>query len=153
MICFAGKFEKNVDAKHRINIPALLVNQVSSKTFNITRGQDHNLFVYPLEVFIEKAQKLNKSFGSRGEKDREKRLYFQETMADAQPVQCDQQGRLIIPEEFLDFAEINDRVLIIGAYEKLILWNPELYKAFIESSEYTEEERVHQFGWAENEED
>lgn len=149
MICFTGKYEKNLDAKHRINIPAVLVNQMSEKTFNITRGQDGNLYIYPLEVFIEKAKTLNDSYGSRGEREREKRLYFQETMADAHPVQCDQQGRILMPDAFLEYAGIHDKVLILGAFDKLIVWNPDLYQKFLGSSEYSEEERIHKFGWAE----
>jgi division/cell wall cluster transcriptional repressor MraZ len=152
-ICFAGKAEKSIDSKRRINVPAQLINQVSDKVFHITRGQDQNLFVYPKEVFFEKAARLNKHFGSRGQKDREKRVYFLETMADAHPVQCDQQGRISIPQEFLDYARIKDKVLIIGAFDKLVFWNPEIFNQFKKTGTSTAQERVHQFGWADREQD
>ena len=150
-ICFAGKAEKSVDNKRRINIPAYFVNQISSKTFHITRGQDQNLFVYPKEVFYQKAARLNLHYGSRGQEEREKRLYFLETMADAQAVQCDQQGRIMMPQEFLDYANIKDRVLIIGAFDKLVLCNPDVFEQFKKSSQFTEQDRVTQFGWADRE--
>ena len=149
MIFFTGKFDKTVDAKRRVNLPTILINQVENKTFNITRGQDQNLYVYPQEVFIQKAMQLNKNFGSRGEQDLERRLYFQETLADAQPVQADQQGRIIVPQYFLDYAKIDTDALIIGAVDKLIFWNPDLYNKFIQSSQFSEKERVNQFGWGE----
>ena len=79
--------------------------------------------------------------------DKNKRIYFQETMSDAHPVKCDDQGRILIPSPFLDFAQIQDTVLIIGAYDQLILWNPDAFKQFIQSSELKEDERVHRFGW------
>ena len=151
-ICFAGKAKKTVDNKRRVNIPANIVNQISSKAFHITRGQDQNLFVYPKEIFYQKAAKLNFHFGSRGEVEKEKRLYFLETMADAREVQCDQQGRIMIPQEFLDYANIKESVLIIGAFDKLVLCNPDVFEQFIKSSQFTEQDRVTQFGWADREE-
>jgi len=150
-ICLSGRFEKTVDTKRRVNLPALLINDISDKTFHVTRGPDHNLFVYPKKVFFEKAARLNKSFGARGQKDKEKRLYFLETMADAHPVQCDQQGRIVIPQELLDYSEIKDKILIIGAFEKLVFWNPRLYAKLKKEIPSTEQERVNQYGWAEEE--
>jgi len=97
------------------------------------------------------AARLNAHFGSSGEKDKGKRLYFQETMGDAHPVQCDQQGRITVPQAFLDYAKIKDKVLIIGAFDKLVFWNPELFEEFKKSSQFSEQERVHQFGWADRE--
>lgn len=151
MICFAGKAEKSVDSKKRINIPAHLINQVTDKTFHITRGADKNLFVYPKEVFFKKAARLNKYFGSRGQADLEKRLYFIETMADAHPVQCDQQGRIHVPQEFLDYAEIKDRVLVIGAFDKIVLCDPAIFETVKQASQLSGQERVTQFGWADHE--
>ena len=151
-IFFTGKYEKTVDAKRRVNLPAILISQVASKTFNITRGQDQDLYVYPQEVFVKKAMQLNENFGSRGEQDLERRLYFQETLADAQPVQADQQGRIILPQSFLEYAKIDTNVLIIGAVDKLIFWNPDLYHSFIQSSQLSEKERVNQYGWGESKE-
>ena len=146
-VFFTGETEKNIDSKRRVNIPAHLINQVPDKTFHITRGDDQNLYIYPTKVFFKNAAKLSTSFGTRGQKDREKRLYFQETMKDAHPVQCDQQGRITVPQKFLDFAKIEKRVLIIGAFDKIIFWNPGRFEAFQNSGELSEQERVNRFGW------
>jgi len=150
-ICFSGKFHQTVDAKRRVSIPAYYHGQVQSKIFHITRGPDHNLFVYPREIFLKMAQRINENFGGRGEKDVEKRIYFQETIGDAQPVQCDQQGRVTVPSEFLEYANIKSKVLIVGLYNKLVFWNPDEYERFIKSSSMTPQQRVGEFGWAEGE--
>ncbi|MBN1780196.1 hypothetical protein JW948_03655 [bacterium] len=150
-ICFSGKFTQSVDTKRRVSIPAFYHGQVQSKVFHIARGPDHNLYVYPREVFVKMAAKINENFGGRGEKDREKRLYFQETLGDAQPVQCDQQGRITVPPEFLEYANIKNKILILGAYNKLVFWNPAEYDHFIESGKMSPQERVNEFGWAEGE--
>jgi len=152
-IFFAGKAEKILDKKGRVLIPALFVNQVPDRVFHITRGPDHSLFVFPKDVFVGMAHKINKHFGSRGEKDIDRRVYFHETLADAPPVLCDGQGRITIPQDFLDYAKIKDKVLIAGGFDKLIFWNPDIYAGFLDSSKMTAQERVQEFSWAETEHD
>ncbi len=152
-IFFAGKAEKVLDKKGRVHIPALFANQVPEKVFHITRGPDQSLFVFPKEVFVGMAHKINKHFGSRGEKDKDKRVYFLETLADAPPVQCDGQGRISIPQEFLNYAKIKDKILITGGFDKLIFWNPDIYIKLLESSSMTAQERVQEFSWADTDYD
>ena len=146
-ISFVGSVEKPVDKKRRIYLPSMFTNQLTQRIFHVTRGEDSNLYIYPSEIFIAKAARLTRSYGFRGQPDKDKRVYFQETMADAHPIKCDEQSRICIPQEFLDFANIIEKVLIIGAFDKLILWNPDAFHAFKQSSDLSEEERVHQFGW------
>ncbi len=181
MLCFTGKSKFTVDAKRRVNIPASAIlelykqsqeykqevtgeagnNEIkeseaikkfkeSAIIFHLTRGPNDCLFVYPREVFMEKAARLSAHFGSRGTDD-EARRYFLETMADAHPVRCDQQGRVTVPQEHLDYAKISDQVLVVGAFDHLEIWSPDVYGAFISGGKTSSQERVKLFGWAEQE--
>ena len=148
-ICFTGSAEKPVDERRRIYLPAVYTNQLTQRVFHVTRGQDRSLFIYPNEIFVVKAETLNRSIGFRGQPDKEKRLYFLETMAGAHALKCDEQSRICLPQEFLDYADIKDKALIIGGVDKLILMNPDIYRTLLQASESTEEERVHRYGWGE----
>lgn len=117
--------------------------------FHITRGPNDCLFVYPREVFVKKASRLNSHFGYRGTEDDEERRYFLETVSDAHPVRCDQQGRITVPQEHLEYAKIKDKVLVIGAVDHLELWNPDVYNEFIGQSSFTPKDRVRRYGWVE----
>lgn len=153
MFIFSGKFLYTVDAKDRINIPATYRNQIgkeSENIFHVTLGPTECLFVYPQEVFIHIATRLEQKYGSLSTEDEERR-YFLETMANAQPSRCDQQGRIIVPKEHLEYAKIDKEVLIIGAVNKFEFWNPELYDQFIESSSITSRDRVKRYGRADRE--
>jgi len=175
LLLITGKYQFTVDAKRRVNIPAPAMLELfkqtqayaetggvvtkdseafkrfkeSDVTFHITRGPNDCLFVYPRDVFMEKAARLNSHFGSRGTQDDEERRYFLETMADAMPVRCDQQGRVTVPGEHLDYAGIESQVLVIGAFDHLEFWSPELYDTFISGSKVSPQDRVKKFGWAE----
>jgi len=170
VLCFTGKFPYGVDSKRRVNIPASAINELFREheetvtpenkkelketdiIFHITRGPNDCLFVYPRDVFVKKAARLNSHFGYRGTEDDEERRYFLETVSDAHPVRCDQQGRITVPQEHLEYAKISDKVLVIGAVDHLELWNPELYNAFLNQSSYTSKDRVRRYGWVEKEE-
>lgn len=153
MLAFSGKFQYTVDGKGRINVPAPFRSQLSEdsdNTFHITLGPNDCLFVYPREVFMHIAAKLEEKYGSLSTSDEERR-YLLETMADAQPSRCDQQGRIIVPKEHLEYAGIDGEVLIIGVFSKLEFWNPERYGRFIGESKFTKKERVREFGGADRE--
>ncbi|MCK5148215.1 hypothetical protein KAR48_15775 [bacterium] len=175
LLCITGKYQFTVDTKRRVNIPAPAMLELfkqtqiymeaggvvskdsdafkkfkeSDVTFHITRGPNDCLFVYPRDVFMQKAARLNSHFGSRGTENNEERRYFLETMADAQPVRSDQQGRVTVPQEHLDYAGITKHALVIGAFDHLEIWDPEVYDAFISGSTVSPQERVKKFGWAE----
>ncbi|RKY79061.1 hypothetical protein DRQ07_06850, partial [candidate division KSB1 bacterium] len=91
----------------------------------------------------------NSHFGYRGTEDDEERRYFLETVSDAHPVRCDQQGRITVPQEHLEYAKIKDKVLVIGAVDHLELWNPDVYNEFIGQSSFTPKDRVRRYGWVE----
>ena len=153
MLSFSGKFLYAADGKGRINIPAPFRSQLSEpsdSTFHVLMGPDGCLFVYPREVFQGIAQKLEKKYGSMSTPP-EQRRFFLKTMANAHPTRCDQQGRIIIPEEHRQYAAIENEVLIIGAVNKLEFWNPGRYAAFIAEGDLNDQDRVRRFGGVDRE--
>ncbi len=150
MLTFSGKYLYKVDAKGRVNIPSYFRNQLvetSHPTFHIMMGPNECLFVYPQEIFIRIASSLEIQYGSLSTPDEERR-YFLETMSAAQPARCDQQGRLILTSGQLDYSKISDEVLIIGAVNKIELWNPAGFQRFIRESPNSSMERVQRYGRA-----
>ncbi len=148
MFIFSGKYLYTVDTKCRINIPAAYrrpVGDKSSSVFHVTLGPNECLVVYPQQFFTDFAIKLDREYGSLATED-EKRRYFLETMGNAQPSRCDQQGRIIVPKEHLEYAKIDKEVMIIGAVNKFEFWNPEIFNQFIKGSPISSKERVKRYG-------
>jgi MraZ protein len=150
MPVFSGKFLYKVDVKGRINIPAPYRNQLSERsdnTFHVSYGPNNCLFVYPREIFITLAEQLEIQYGSLSTSDEERR-YFLETMINAQPVRCDNQGRIIVPRPYLEYAKIHEEVMIVGAVNKMEFWDPDSLKAFLQNSDFSSQQRVQRFGGA-----
>ncbi|MEK9139085.1 MAG: division/cell wall cluster transcriptional repressor MraZ, partial [Bacteroidota bacterium] len=47
--------------------------------------------------------------------------------------QLDGQSRITIPKELLQFAGIEDQVLILGVLERIEVWNPKDYEEYMKS--------------------
>ena len=153
MLSFSGKFLYAADGKGRVNIPAPFRSQLSEdsdNTFHVLMGPNPCLFVYPREVFFKIAQRLEKKYGSMSTPP-EQRRFFLQTMANAHPTRCDQQGRILLPEEHLRYASIRKEVLIIGAVNKLEFWNPQQYESFLAEGDLNAQDRVRQFGGVDRE--
>ena len=62
------------------------------------------------------------------------------TLSQAKEVRLDRQGRATIPRKLLERAGIEDRMVVIGALDKLEFWNPKSWAAYMEQAESTLEE-------------
>lgn len=162
MPLFSGKYTNTVDSKRRINIPASVIQEIARfyhytkdapYVFHIVPGPNDSLFVYPREVFEQIAENLERQYGSLGldednEDELEGKRFFSWMMGEARPLVCDQQGRITVSQDHLDYAGIEGQVCIIGMYNRLEFWNPKRYECFIKEGKYTKKELVRRFGRA-----
>lgn len=136
---FKGQFIYSVDSKGRVSIPAKLRKHIPAEandTFTMTRGIDLCIDVYPQDqwnLFEQKLKNLN-SYQQKAAKF--KRMILQYAVED----NLDTQSRILIPQNLLQYAKIEKDVLILGALEKIELWNPKTYEEYINRSSETYEE-------------
>lgn len=127
---FKGTFTYAVDSKGRINIPLRLRKYLSpdaNDTFVITRGFDTCLFLYPLNEW----NRLEQSIRELNPSDSRHRFVLRTLLQWAAEVQLDQQSRIIIPRELLQFATIDTAVRVIGVLDHIEIWNPDLFEKYM----------------------
>lgn len=134
MSSFKGSYGYSVDSKGRINIPARLRKYVSTEandTFVVTRGYDQCLFVYPLDEWTRLEVEI-RQLSSTNPKHR----FFKRRLLEwATESQLDGQFRIMIPRDLLQFAGIENDVLIIGVLEHIEVWNPRIYEAYLKTQD------------------
>jgi MraZ protein len=138
MSSFKGSHEYSVDSKGRINIPARLRKYVSPEandTFIVTRGYEKCLFVYPLDEW----NKLEQSIRDLSPTNPQHRFFMRTLLELATESQLDGQSRITIPRELLQFAGIENDVLILGVLERIELWNPRIYQDYLKAQADTYE--------------
>ncbi len=129
MSSFKGSYGYSVDSKGRINIPARLRKYVSPEandTFIVTRGYEKCLFVYPLDEW----NKLEQSIRELTTTNPKHRFFMRTLLEKATESQLDGQSRITIPKELLQFAAIENEVLILGVLERIEVWNPAVYQEY-----------------------
>jgi MraZ protein len=111
-------FERKLDDKHRLSIPAELRDEFASGVV-ITRGFRHYLHVYPKAVWDQVvAKRLEGDILSEEIADLNVRFRHGKTEA----VIDDRQGRLVIEQHLLDYAGIDRDVEAVraGQYWRLM---------------------------------
>jgi MraZ protein len=130
MSSFKGSYSYSVDSKGRINIPAKLRKYVSPEandTFVVTRGFEKCLFLYPLDEW----NTLEGSIRGLSPSNSQHRFITRTLLQYATEAQLDGQSRITIPKELLQFSGIEDQVLIVGVLERIEVWNPKEYEAYM----------------------
>ncbi|NIR49474.1 division/cell wall cluster transcriptional repressor MraZ [candidate division KSB1 bacterium] len=124
---FLGTFDYSLDDKNRLSIPAKfrkVMSELQQKTFIISMLDDSRLTLYPYSSFRETIAKRISELPQFDENANELRRSLGLNTTDSS---MDNQGRIIIPPNYCDYAGINKKVKIIGCTNKIELWNPEVY--------------------------
>ena len=121
-LSFTGEYKYSIDQKSRLNIPAKFrkaLDPKNSNTFVITRGFDPSLILYPI-VEWQKVEQQLLLLSSIKNLDRS---FVRSIVRYATIVKYDSQGRIQIPENLLEYSNIQKEVLIIGMINKIEIWN------------------------------
>ena len=119
---FTGQYTFNIDSKNRINIPAALRKQFSSKdkkTFVITRGVDNCAWIYPITEW----KKIQNELQQLSSLSKTNRIFLRNHLRHANILKFDKQGRFVLPQSLIDYASIKKDITIIGVLNKIEVWN------------------------------
>lgn len=129
---FLGGYTHKVDPKGRFNLPAALVDEIAVSaegTFVVVPGLDNCLDMYPLDEWIKRARLLRRIPQGMA------RIYKRKVLSKALYCKIDQQGRILIPPDFLRMVGIKREVFILGQLDHIELWNPDTFDKFIEEND------------------
>lgn len=127
---FKGQAEYSVDSKGRVAIPAKMrsvLNPEAQNTFTITRGFEDCIFLYPLDQWKDIEEQISElnMFNS------DARSFVRAIMMWADEAALDGQGRVTIPRPLVEYAGLDDRALIIGAFDHIEIWDPDRFNAYL----------------------
>jgi len=130
---FYGEFEHTIDRKGRVIIPAKFRQTLRAKeieTLFLTRGLDVCLLLLPepewrtLEVRLKEVS-FTKAVGRTFN-----RLFF----SGATEVRPDGLGRVLIPKNLKEFAQIKQDVVIVGISNRIEIWAKDKWQEYYDSS-------------------
>lgn len=130
MQTFIGNIEGRLDEKGRIFVPAgyrKILAEAESKRIVMRRDTDNEcLMFYPEEVWNEKVEQLRQTLD---EWDPEDQLILMQFMADAEYLEMDGQGRILLQKKNLETIGAQQDVLFVGMLNRFAVWAPETFAA------------------------
>lgn len=137
---YIGEYIHSIDAKGRVIMPQKFREQLS-QTFYITRGIDGCLFVYDETEWLLMYDKM-KDLRLTSKKAREFSRFL---YAPAREVEVDKQGRIVIPQNLRDYADIKKDVAITGVASRIEIWAKEKYDQYNKEKEELFDEMMDEF--------
>ncbi len=141
MIQFLGNIEAKIDAKGRIFLPAAFRKALqSADLMSLVLRKDifqDCLVLYPLDAWEEEVnllrQKLNKW-------NKDHQQLFRQFMLDAERLELDSNGRILIPKRYLALAKIEAEVRFLGVDNTIEIWSKtKLEEPLIPADKFSEE--------------
>ncbi len=127
---FLGTYTPKLDAKGRFFLPAKFRPELSEGLV-ITRGQDRSLAVYPMDTFTE----ITRQVMTAPATVRQVRDYQRMLAASASDEIPDKQGRIMIPAALRSYAGLTDEIVVIGAIDRVEIWDPQTWEEYSSSQE------------------
>lgn len=111
-------------------------------TVVITRGLDKCLFVYPLKVWEELAEKL----GNLPMGEANTRSFVRLMLAGATDVEIDKQGRILIPDYLKEYAGFDKNIIVVGLFNRIEVWSEDKWSKYKNEAEENNDEIAEQLG-------
>ena len=124
---FLGEFEHTMDDKGRLAIPSRFREELGDGVV-VTRGFDRCLMGFPRAVWERLAQQVSSLSLGQGEARNLRRLLF----SGAADIMLDKQGRILIPQNLREYAELGDQVIVAGLNTHFEIWANERWNQVLE---------------------
>lgn len=148
MFC-VGFHELTIDDKNRLSIPASIRSSMDVEKdgafFYLAPGERENtLDLFPEKYFPEYVERLHQSL-KRNKDAADFETFFLSMSA---PLEMDKQGRVLLPQQHLQYAGMGRQIMLTGNRDRLVMWNREEGQRFIQRTwgKYIELMRLAQRG-------
>jgi MraZ protein len=139
MLQFLGNMEAKADAKGRVFVPALFRKclQSEGEEYLVLRKDifQNCLVLYPGTVWEKEIETLRKSL-SRW--NNEQQQIFRQFVLDAERIEMDANGRILIPKRYLKMVSIDADIRFLGVDNTIEIWQKEkLEKPLVDPEEFS----------------
>lgn len=119
---FTGRYPRSLDDKQRLALPKRLrdaLGQAPHTPLYLTPGTDGSLALYTEDAFSRLGQQLAQGSPVGQDTRAFSRLFY----AQAEAVEVDSQGRIRIPQELAQLAQLGREVMLLGVRDHMELWD------------------------------
>lgn len=138
---FLSSFEKKIDKKGRVSVPAQFRAALQHQNFS-------GIIVYPSFVNscveacgMDRMEKMHEQIEALDPFSEERDAFAAAIMGGSVQLSFDGEGRVMLPEALLQEVGIEGEVVFVGKGETFEMWRPDEYKAYAEAARALAKER------------
>jgi MraZ protein len=139
---YLGSFQHQIDEKGRLSLPAQFRRESGGQTLVLVQVFPDSLTLYPESTWEGVQEKLREAM--RGSPAN--RAWALRVTANATEVEPDKQGRILVPQKMQDAVGIDGSALVVGAIDRIEIWNPERFNAVTAPAEQSDDITLKVFG-------
>jgi MraZ protein len=125
-----GEHHYQMDPKGRISLPGKF-REAFKAGVHLTLGQEGCLYAFPPEEWAREKARIE----ARALADPETRGYNRVFFGNAEHVDLDGQGRLVVPRRLREKVRLSRDVAVVGVADRLEIWPEEEWSRYAESLE------------------
>lgn len=129
MNVFLGEYQHTLDDRGRLSLPKKMRAELDSVEVVLTRGFESCIFGYQKSTWIGEAQK-QLDIPVFEEKGRNLRRYV---FSAAVTAEIDKLGRILVPTNLKEYAQIKTEVVVIGAGDHFEIWDSKKWKEYLQT--------------------
>ncbi len=122
---FLGSYQHQIDDKGRLSLPAPFRREGGDEPMVLVHAFPDALTLYPQRTWAEVEARLREMLRLNPQA----RAYVLKVTANAVEVVPDKQGRIMVPARLQESVGIAGPTLVVGAIDRIELWNPERFQA------------------------
>lgn len=127
MATFLGSYTYTLDEKGRVSLPAPFRREAGDQRFVLLQVYAPALSLYPDSAWRDVEERLRGVLRN----DPGARMWVLRVVSSAVEVTPDSQGRILIPARLQEAADLKGQVLLVGAIDKVELWNPNAFESAV----------------------
>lgn len=134
MSLFLSTFENKVDQKGRVSVPSQFRNLLQDEKQNCVVLYESSINVCIEGCTFERINELSKKIDDLDPFSEEKDAFATIVLGGSAQLQLDRDGRILLPKNLMNFAEISDSAIFIGKGQIFEIWSPILFKKHLQES-------------------
>lgn len=140
---FLSTFTNKIDKKGRVSVPSSFRTLLTGEAFSglIAYQSISNQCIESCS--IERIKRLSDSIDDLDPYSDERDAFATIILGGSVKLQFDSEGRILLPEDLLQFANLQDKACFVGKGQTFEIWNPELYSEhYAKAKKFAEQNRA-----------
>ena len=127
---FLGEYQHNLTKGNRLALPSKIRSEIEANEIVLARGFEKCILGYQKSTWEE----ISKTELVKPVSEVEARRIRRQLFSGAILIEVDQQGRVVVPKNLLDYAKIKNEAIIIGAGDHFEIWEKAVWQQYQEEN-------------------